>query len=137
MGDREIEIAERGERDRGGVDVEAERAPDLGLELVTDRGPARVLVELAHEGVTRAGVEQPMAKADHAGLVRIGRDHEIVGEAPDEQALQAALPGVPPRDLFCGEVAAGGIDGANELNQLACLPGRCMHGEQPCRVPGA
>ena len=93
-------------------------AGGLQIELELDPG-ARVLVELVHEGVTRAGVERPMAKADHAGLVRIGRDPKIVGKAPDEEALQAALLGVPPSDLPGGEVAAGGIDGANELDQLA------------------
>src|SRR5512141_1119491 len=61
-----------------------------------------------------------MAESDHAGLVT-RLDDDLVREAPDQQALEAALLRVPTGALLRWEIVAGGVGVVDEGEDLACV----------------
>jgi hypothetical protein len=55
---------------------------------------------------------------DGAFVVRIGDDLQLGAEAANEEALEARFEGVARRFLAGGEVAPGGVDPVDEVEQL-------------------
>ena len=80
---------------------------------------SRVLVEGVEHGVATVPPVAAMEERDRALLARRIGDHgELGAEAPDEQALEAGLLRVAQRGLPGGQLAAGGVDLVDQVEQL-------------------
>src|SRR6185503_18613607 len=87
------------------------------IHLELHPGP-RVLVERGDHRVAPVAPVPAVAQRDRALAIRLGQDLELAREAPHEQALEARLLRVAELGVARAELAAGGVDAVDEIEQL-------------------